>query len=143
MKNFLAIYMGTQEARAKWDALSDAERKKRQAAGMRAWMSWGEANAGAIVDQGTPLGKTKRASTQGISDFKNGMTGYVIVRAESHAAAASGVAVAGVAYVVDYHLIPRRLTPGWELRLPRRSVALGFVALGVTLAVAGFLRARR
>jgi hypothetical protein len=58
-------------------------------------------------------------------------------------AAATGAAVAGLAYVVDYHLIPRRLTPGWELRLPPRSVALGFVALGAALAVAGFFRARR
>jgi hypothetical protein len=57
-------------------------------------------------------------------------------------AAASGAAVAGLAYVVDYHLIPRRLTPGWELRLPRGSVALGFVALGAALAAAGLFRAR-
>ena len=59
------------------------------------------------------------------------------------AAAASGAAVAGLAYVVDYHLIPRRLSPGWELRLPRKSVALGFAVLGLTLAVAGLARARR
>lgn len=59
------------------------------------------------------------------------------------AAVATGAAVAGLAYVVDYHLIPRRLTPGWELRLPRRSVALGFVALGAALAVAGFVHATR
>lgn len=58
-------------------------------------------------------------------------------------AAASGVAVAGLAYVVDYHLIPRRLSPGWELRLPHKSVALGFAVLGLTLAVAGLARARR
>ena len=58
-------------------------------------------------------------------------------------AAASGAAVAAVAYVVDYHLIPRRLTPGWELRLPRRSVALAFVALGVTLGIAALLHPRR
>jgi hypothetical protein len=88
MKNFLAIYMGTQEARSKWDALSDAERKKRQAAGVEAWMSWGKKNSAAIVDQGTPLGKTKRASSHGLADIKNRMTGYVIVRAESHEAAA-------------------------------------------------------
>jgi hypothetical protein len=56
---------------------------------------------------------------------------------------ASAAAVAALAYVVDYHLIPRRLTPGWELRLSRGSVALGFVALGVGLGVAGLLRARR
>lgn len=30
----------------------------------------------------------KRASKQGITDIKNAMTGYVIVQAESHAAAA-------------------------------------------------------
>ena len=59
------------------------------------------------------------------------------------AAAASGAAVAGLAYVVDYHLIPRRLTPGWELRLSRKSVALGFAALGLSLAIAGLTRARR
>ena len=88
MKNFLAVYMGTQEARAKWDGLSDAERKKREAAGIEAWMSWGRKNSAAIVDQGAPLGKTKRASPQGVVDIKNAMTGYVIVRAESHAAAA-------------------------------------------------------
>jgi len=48
----------------------------------------GHGQLGAIVEQGSPLGKTKRASAQGISDIKNNMTGYVIVRAESHAAAA-------------------------------------------------------
>jgi hypothetical protein len=88
MKNFLAIYIGTQEARSKWDTLSDVERKKREAAGIEAWMSWGTRNSAAIVDQGAPLGKTKRASPRGVTDIKNAMTGYVIVRAESHSAAA-------------------------------------------------------
>ena len=88
MKNFLAVYMGTQEARAKWDQLSEAERKKRQAAGMEAWMNWGQKNSGSIVEGGGPLGKTKRASPQGIADIKNGMAAYVVVRAESHADAA-------------------------------------------------------
>ena len=56
--------------------------------GMKAWMDWGQTHAAAIVDQGSPLGKTKRASPDGIADIKNAMTGYVIVKAESHAAAA-------------------------------------------------------
>ena len=51
-------------------------------------MDWGAANAAAIVDQGSPLGKTKLASAQGVSDSKNALTGYVIVQAESHEAAA-------------------------------------------------------
>jgi hypothetical protein len=90
MKKFMAIYMGTAAARssAHWDTLDERERKELQAKGMKEWMDWGEKNAAAIVDQGAPLGKTKRASKQGITDFKNGMTGYVIVQAESHAAAA-------------------------------------------------------
>jgi hypothetical protein len=88
MKNFMAIYVGTPEARTKWDTLDAAERNKREAAGIEAWINWGKKNSAAIVDQGTPLGKTKRASPKGVTDIKNAMTGYVIVRAESHAAAA-------------------------------------------------------
>ena len=88
MKNFLAVYIGTEAALAQWNKLSEEERKEREASGVQAWMEWGKANAAAIVDQGTPLGKTKRASLQGIVGTKNNMTGYVIVRAESHEAAA-------------------------------------------------------
>jgi hypothetical protein len=90
MKNFLAIYIGTEAGleRSGWNELSEAEREARQAKGIEAWMSWGKEHAAAIVDHGTPLGKTKRASEKGVSDTKNEMVGYVIVKAESHAAAA-------------------------------------------------------
>ena len=90
MKRFLAIYMGTQAARerSQWDKLDDGKRKALEASGIEAWMAWGTANATAIVDQGSPLGRTKRASKQGIADIKNNVTGYVIVQAESHEAAA-------------------------------------------------------
>lgn len=90
MKDFLALYIGTEDAlaRANWASLPIAERKQRESTGIKAWMDWGTANAGAIVAQGSPLGKTKRASREGIADIKNAVTGYVIVRAESHAAAA-------------------------------------------------------
>jgi hypothetical protein len=90
MKNFLAIYIGTPAAleKSQWNALDEQTREAREAAGMKAWMDWGVANSAAIVDQGTPLGKTKRASPDGIEDIKNVMVGYVVVRAESHEAAA-------------------------------------------------------
>jgi len=90
MKKFLAIYIGTEAAleKSQWNTMDEAKRKEREAAGMQAWMQWGEANAAAIVDVGAPLGKTKLASPEGISDIKNVMTGYVVVRAESHEAAA-------------------------------------------------------
>lgn len=90
MKNFLAIYIGTENAfqRTGWNDLPEKERKAREAKGMAAWMEWGRKHADSIVDQGAPLGKTKRASPEGLGDIKNVMAGYVIVRAESHEAAA-------------------------------------------------------
>ena len=90
MKNFLAIYIGTASAleRAQWNQLDEQKRKAREAEGMRAWMEWGVRNAAVIVDPGGPLGKTIRASPDGIESIKNVMTGYVVVRAESHEAAA-------------------------------------------------------
>jgi hypothetical protein len=90
MKKFLAIYIGTPAAleRAGWNELDEEKRKEREALGMQAWMDWGKTHAAAIVDVGTPLGKTKRASPEGISDIKNVMAGYVIIQAESHEAAA-------------------------------------------------------
>lgn len=42
-----------------------------------------------IVTSGGPLGKTKRVSSKGIADIKNEMSGFVVVKAESHDAAAA------------------------------------------------------
>ncbi|MBS3650981.1 hypothetical protein KEU06_20415 [Pseudaminobacter sp. 19-2017] len=55
---------------------------------------------------------------------------------------AGAALVSGLAALVDYGLMPKRLTPGWEHALPARSVAIGFGALAVGLA-AGSLIARR
>jgi hypothetical protein len=90
MKKFLAIYVGTMEAfeKAGWNSMDKKKREELERAGMQAWMEWGTTHSAAIVDQGSPLGKTKRASKQGIEDIKNAMTGYVIIQAESHADAA-------------------------------------------------------
>ena len=90
MKRFVGIYLGTEATleRSGWKQLDKEQREAREAAGIKAWMEWGTANAAAIVDQGAPLGKTKRVAADGISDIKNNMTGYVVVQAESHEAAA-------------------------------------------------------
>lgn len=88
MKTFMAVYTGTPEKRAQWEQLSERERAQREAAGMKAWSEWGERHAAAIVDQGAPLGKTKRAAAGGVSDVRNNLAAYTIVRAESHDAAA-------------------------------------------------------
>jgi transcription antitermination factor NusG len=90
MKKFLAIYIGTAAAFEKsgWNSMHEAKRKELEASGIKAWGDWMVANKSAIAEQGGPLGKTKRTSAQGVADTKNSMTGYVVVQAESHEAAA-------------------------------------------------------
>lgn len=88
MKKFLAVYTGTPYGRARWDTLSEDERNKRTKTGMDAWMAWVEEHKAATIDQGGPLGKTKRTNSDGVSDIKNAMAGYTVVQAESHEAAA-------------------------------------------------------
>jgi len=90
MKRFMAVYMGTADAqrRSGWDDLSEEERNARVKQGFDAWMAWGDKHKGAIVENGGPLGKTKRTGPDGVSDIKNAMAGYVVVQAESHEAAA-------------------------------------------------------
>jgi hypothetical protein len=90
MKNYLAVFIGTQESfeRSGWNTLSEEQRKERERTGINAWKNWIEANKASIVDVGSPLGKTKKISAAGIEDFKNALTGYTVVRAESHQAAA-------------------------------------------------------
>lgn len=90
MKNFLAVYMGSSSSqkRTDWDKLDDATRKARQNEGIQAWMDWGQKNHAAIVTHGGPLGKTKKVGPPGVGDITNLMTGFVVVQAESHEAAA-------------------------------------------------------
>ena len=46
-----------------------------------------------------------------------------------------GALVSALAYVVDYHVVPKRLTPGFELRLPSRALGVIYAALAVGLAL--------
>ena len=88
MKRFVAIYLGSATGLAQWKATDNQKRKEQEKAGMDAWMKWVKENEASIVDLGSPLGKTKRINAEGILDTKNEITGYTIVQAESHEAAA-------------------------------------------------------
>ena len=88
MKQFMAIYVGSPAAMSKWDKLSEADRKERQATGMKAWQDWMAKNRASVIENGGPLGKTKRADAKGITDVRNNLAAYVIVQAESQEAAA-------------------------------------------------------
>lgn len=90
MKKFMAVYIGTAAALEKFqeDFPDPQARKAREQAGMQAWFAWGDKQAKAIVDNGAPLGKTKRIGADGIRDIRNNLAGYTIVQAKSHEAAA-------------------------------------------------------
>jgi hypothetical protein len=91
MKNFLAVYMGSAEAReaSGWERLDEAAQRARQRQGVEAWAGWVATHRAAIVDTGAPLGTTLRVSSHGVESIRNAMAAFTIVRAESHEAAAA------------------------------------------------------
>ena len=54
-----------------------------------------------------------------------------------------GALASAIAYVVDYHVVPHRLTPGFELRLPGRALVGIYTALAVGLALRDTFRGVR
>jgi hypothetical protein len=88
MKRFMALYVGAPDAFEKWNALDENVRKDRETRGMQAWGAWMDKHKAVIVDSGGPLGKTKRADANGVSDIRNAIGGYIIVEAETHEDAA-------------------------------------------------------
>jgi hypothetical protein len=87
---YLAVFTGSKNSprRSAWDKMSEAERNAKQLEGMSAWKAWVEKNHASIVDNGGPLGKTKRTSKDGVTDVTNELAVYMLVRANSHEAAA-------------------------------------------------------
>jgi len=88
MKKYLAIFLGSAKALEDWKKMDEEMRKKKDKLGMDAWMKWLVNNKKSIVDDGSPLGKTKKVTAGGIVDTKNEMGAYTIIEAESHEEAA-------------------------------------------------------
>jgi hypothetical protein len=87
---YLAIFLGSKTSpRMKaWMALPEAERRTKEQEGMAAWKSWMEKHHAAVVGAGGPLGKTKKITERGIDNVSNEMGAFMVIRAESHEAAA-------------------------------------------------------
>jgi YCII-related domain len=85
VKKFMVLYMASG---AEFERMMKNSTPEQQKKGMDAWMKWMNANKASIVEDGAPLGKTKRVDTNGASNTKNEIGGYSIVQAESHDAAA-------------------------------------------------------
>ncbi|MDQ3206380.1 MAG: hypothetical protein M3Q40_07740, partial [Pseudomonadota bacterium] len=52
----------------------------------------------------------------------------------------AATAITTLAYMVDYHVVPARLTPGFERHLPRRGVYAAYAAFASGLALAALVR---
>ena len=89
-ESFLAVFLGskTSPRMNAWNALTEEERRGKGREGMAAWKSWMEKHHAAVVGMGGPLGKTKKVTEHGIEDTSNEMGAFMVVRAESHEAAA-------------------------------------------------------
>lgn len=72
--------------------VSAAERKTQSDDVMQKWKEWAEEHADAIVDAGSPLGKTKTVTKDGIADSRNDLNYVMIIQADSHDAAAELIA---------------------------------------------------
>lgn len=88
MKKFMAVFTGSPDGFEKWSKLDEATRKAREQQGMKAWGDWMQQHQAIITETGGPLGKTKRVTSTGIADVRNNLAGYVVIKAESHDAAA-------------------------------------------------------
>jgi len=88
MKHFLAIYIATPSSMSKWREQPESVQTEKQIAGVKAWRAWVEQHEASIVQVGSPLGKTKAISRAGVSDIRNAMTAYTVVKAETHEDAA-------------------------------------------------------
>jgi len=90
MNAYLAVFLGAKDSprMAAWMAMPEAERKAKEQEGIAAWGAWMQKHHEFIAFAGGPLGKTKRVSGSGVADVSNQMGGFVVVRAESHEAAA-------------------------------------------------------
>ena len=87
---YLAVFLGskTSSRMTEWNALTEDERQAKKQEGIAAWKSWAEKHHAAIISMGGPLGRTKKVNEHGITDTSNEMGAFMVVRADSHEAAA-------------------------------------------------------
>jgi hypothetical protein len=87
---YLAVFLGskTSPRRTAWDALPEGDRRAKEREGIAAWKAWVDNHHTTIVAMGGPLGKTKKVTERRIEDVSNDMGAFMVVRADSHEAAA-------------------------------------------------------
>jgi hypothetical protein len=93
MKRFFALFSIPASVVDEWKKSTPPEKMNAAAEEMMgAWKKWMTDHEKSLVDKGTPLGKTKRITANGVSDLRNDLNWYLILDAESHEAAAKMLA---------------------------------------------------
>ena len=87
---YLAVFLGSKSSprMQAWMALPESERRAKEQEGIAAWKAWMQRHQAAVAAMGGPLGKTMKITERGIEDVSNQMSAFMVVRAESHVAAA-------------------------------------------------------
>jgi len=90
LKKFVAIYLASESGNMmkEWEKLDRKSRQQREKEAITAWHDWAKKHKKCIIDMGNPLGSTMRADRKGVRKSSNAVTGYTIVKAKTHAAAA-------------------------------------------------------
>ena len=88
MKMYLAVFLGSAAAMDAWKILPEAECKQREHTGIAAWHKWVADHKDAIAEMGSPLGKTKCTDKNGVSDVRNELGAWTLVKANSQNEAA-------------------------------------------------------
>ena len=103
-------------------------------------IAWGDeaASQTALSGKYTLTGLALNAvAITGWAAIYHGLVGSLAERGDPTAQALAGPAVSALAYVTDYHVVPARLTPGFEKRLSSQSMWCVYSALAVGLALGG------
>jgi len=88
MKRFFALFSIPASVVDEWRKNTPPEKMKIASDEMMdAWKKWMTDHEKDLVDKGSPLGKTKRVTADGVSDLRNDLNWYLILEAESHEAA--------------------------------------------------------
>jgi hypothetical protein len=89
MKKFFALFSIPASVVDEWRKATPPEKMKAATEEMMdAWKKWMMDHEKQLVDKGSPLGRTKRVTANGVSDVRNDLNWRLIVEAESHEAAA-------------------------------------------------------
>ena len=103
---------------------------------------WGDraAKSDALDAKHTALGGALNATAMGVWAVAH----ELLPRAKSlGGACAKGALLSAGAYVVDYQLVPKRLTPGFERRLSRTALFITYGVLAAAFAYCERLAQRR